>query len=260
MSKVNEIIFDLDLKVLDCYSLQNKLYGPYDLNFLKQVLPADSKTILDIGTGNGSFISMFAKLVENKKIIGIDANPSLIKEAKSNIKNIEFLCDTFCDDTVLPDSPDFIVARFAVEHMSCLENFFNAVKKKLNKNGKLAIIEYYVKTDNIVDPTWKEFRQKEYLIYKQVGSNPNIADSLGSILENSGFSEVVTDFIEISQADNPKAFFELVLSYTNLYSEINNTIFSDEFRDRMYKWANNNINGQSNDAKLIITHTKASTN
>ena len=79
MSKVNKVIFEINKQVEPCYKAQNNAFGPLNYLFLCNLITKHKvKNILDVGTGEGSFVSELAKRNKNVRFEAVDINPDLI--------------------------------------------------------------------------------------------------------------------------------------------------------------------------------------
>lgn len=97
-------------------------------------LPKNAKTILEIGCGNGSFISEIKKTIDGE-FWGIELMPDEAEEAKIVMDKIFVgLCEDFIDD--LPDNYfDAIYFNDVLEHLFDPKTVLIRLKKKLSSKG-----------------------------------------------------------------------------------------------------------------------------
>lgn len=129
----------------------------------------------------------------------VDFNPFLIAKAKEkhNRENINYKYCFFDADYPTKDY-DIIITRFVLEHVKRMDDFLYAVHEKLKTNGYFVIIEYYIDIMHSTEEPWREFRDKEILLYKEVGSNPYTSINLPLGLQRAGFKSIESVFNHIS--------------------------------------------------------------
>jgi len=124
MSQLNDAIADPKIQAEKVYNAQNDAFGVFHYPFLLNLInQSNSKSILDIGTGDGSFLFGLASKTANAQFDAVDFNANLIEKAKSVNQelglNINFLNTTF-GENFSGVHYDMIMARFAVEHITKL--------------------------------------------------------------------------------------------------------------------------------------------
>ncbi len=255
--KISDSIFKINDKVTDCYLIQNKIYGAFDHSFLLDIIKKNQvENILDVGTGEGSFILELETLVPKIKIEAIDANENLILAAIKKRKNseIDFKTGLF-DQNYTSKTFGLIIARFAVEHMSKPSEFLINAFDNLAHKGCLAIVEYHVHFSGKEIPIWKAFKDKEIELYKAVNSNPNVTYGLTQGLAKVGFSNIKSQWHCISPSTvGSDIFFSLIITYAHLYNKINDQIWTSSFVEEITSWSKNQ-NDEDEEPSLMITHT-----
>jgi SAM-dependent methyltransferase len=115
--------------------------------YFKYFNTADSKTVLDIGTGSGNFEYIFHTVF--KKIIGIDYNVNAITYInndlkKRNIKNVKTLIVDITKDIsyTIPNNLDVIIVIDVIEHIRIAQatKLLRQLYSKLNVDGKIIVI------------------------------------------------------------------------------------------------------------------------
>jgi 2-polyprenyl-3-methyl-5-hydroxy-6-metoxy-1,4-benzoquinol methylase len=147
MSQVNKAITDTTIQVEPIYKAQSDAFGFFDYPFLIDVINTNNVSrVLDIGTGEGSFVIGLAQRANGIQFDAIDLNENLIEIGKSNNKrlglNINFEHANF-GGNYTESNYDLITARFAVEHiieMKDIDSFIATTFERLKPNG---LASYY---------------------------------------------------------------------------------------------------------------------
>lgn len=115
---------------------------------LKQIMnkyPQKSYAIADIGCGGGDMIKVMANWANRKKIscrfTGIDANPNIIKIAKSNlsdIPNITFQTQNVFDESFLKEKVDIVTCTLFTHHFTDKELLL--LLSSFRKKAKLGVV------------------------------------------------------------------------------------------------------------------------
>jgi ubiquinone/menaquinone biosynthesis C-methylase UbiE len=107
----------------------------------------EGMTALDVGCGPGFFSIEMAKLVgKNGGVISADLQEGMLQKLRDKISGtiledrIRLVkCDT--DRIPVADKVDFILTFYMVHEVPDKERFFEQLRKILNENGKLLIVE-----------------------------------------------------------------------------------------------------------------------
>jgi ubiquinone/menaquinone biosynthesis C-methylase UbiE len=230
MSNVNERILGIIDFVRDCYEAQTRAFSAFEYDYLRElILKNKIASALDVGTGEGNFISGLARLTPDVKYKAVDADPELISSAreKHNAPNLSFEQKLF--DHCFPyGNFDLITARFAVEHMKNVPEFVSDAFTKLRSGGILMITEYFIDTSYAGNSTWKLFRDKELKFYHNIGSHPRISLALPKFLKDQGFSGVESVLRHVSPSTvGHTDFYNVIRSYANLYSAVEPDLWTD---------------------------------
>ena len=111
MADIHERYYDQDQ-----HWKQDYLKNDWELKRIKDVvfnLPKDYESLLDVGCGNGAFLSYLKKLDSKKRTVGVDISPSALKyfDGESRTGSIT---DIPYDDS----SFDLVTAMEVIEHMT----------------------------------------------------------------------------------------------------------------------------------------------
>ncbi len=101
-----------------------------------------SRTVLDIGTGNGYYLAKLASFFSEKAYHGVDTSQELIAIAEKNYSTsgIRFSCMNLFDVT---NSYDFVIMRLLLQHLKDSEAALNQVAKITQPGGSAFIIDAY---------------------------------------------------------------------------------------------------------------------
>lgn len=180
-------------------------------------LTAKKGVIVDLGCGDGLIANYLALNSPNRKVLGIELNPVRAKEAKKGIQNTEFRQGDILKEDFPP--ADTILLVHVLHHLSSYEiqvELINRCKTKLNKDGKLIIVEInqhpllkYILTwavDVIIFPILFEKKLFNFKIFYR--SQKKWQD----LLEDAGFR------VNALKADSDKPFSHLILSCQRGYN------------------------------------------
>lgn len=117
--------------------LHTKLIDPIIFDFIGRY---QSKTILDVGCGNGYLLKKLAS--QAKKVVGIDSSRKLLQYARGLIsQNCQLiLADLNKKFPLKPNSFDIVIANMVVQYLPTLNRFVVETARVLKKKGILVII------------------------------------------------------------------------------------------------------------------------
>ena len=259
MNLLNKNILRQSDFVQDIYVTQTKVFSSIEYPYLLELITKNNiKSILDVGTGEGNFISGLAINVPEIEIVAVDGDKKLIHVAKekNQQKNITFINQVF-DKNFKNDSYDMILARFAVEHMTNIEQFISEAVKRLNRSGILVITEYYcefVEEDNEI---WKLFRNKEIEMYYELGSKPRSPIIIPKEMKKNGLNDVDSVFIHLTPStighDN---FYKIIISYAIGYANMAPEIFTEEIQNKIIDYCIDvQPDNENSEDRLFLTHS-----
>jgi tRNA (cmo5U34)-methyltransferase len=175
----------------------------------------NTKKILDLGCGDGLFISDLLKIDREITIIMVDGSSEMLKAAEKRLKNHrykQFIRATFQEiltDNPLPTDFDFIFSSLAIHHLEQREKsqLYEIIYNILRSNGhflnydvtlssttKLEELNLHIWSEWLKQRTKKIKREDLLSIPKKYKDNrDNIPDTLEyqmRILKNIGFQDV----------------------------------------------------------------------
>lgn len=142
-----------------------------DSSLLKKIIH-NSKRIVDLGCGDGNFITSVMN-IDNKKILsGVDISPRRIEYLKNKFPEKRFVCADVCETGLKSNYFDFVISEQVIEHV---EDDNKMVKEidRISKNGAFiyvtsvikkpwAIYKYINNRKFVLDPTHeREYNSKE---------------------------------------------------------------------------------------------------
>lgn len=257
MSKVDSRVYHLNAFTEACLTQQNKAFCSFEYEYILSLINKhEIKSVLDIGTGEGSFISGLAAQSHNVQYHAIDAGSDLINiaNAKNQLPNILFENCLF-DQDFYSKQYDLITARFSVEHMNDIEVFLAEARKRLIVGGIILITEYYSDNMQSENKHWKLFREKEMEFYAHLGSHASSSLTIPKLLHNHHFKNIQSSFRHIAPSTiGHDDFYDLIDSYINIYGALTPTVWTEELQAEMLEYtqlARNEKSGTTEDIILI---------
>jgi trans-aconitate methyltransferase len=125
----------------DLLRLQVEVFAADELAFLARFAPwQNAMDILDVGCGNGLYLSALRSRFRGKSYTGIDVSAGLIAEARANDASIEFAVADFFD--FVPDRKfDLIMMRFLIQHLTNFTAVLDRCSGLVGPQGGVLIIE-----------------------------------------------------------------------------------------------------------------------
>jgi ubiquinone/menaquinone biosynthesis C-methylase UbiE len=154
------------------------------------------RDVLDVGTGEGSFLMELARRARGTRFLGIDHNRFAIEKAtaklrRRTLKNVRFKT-AFFDAAFDAKRRDAILSRYTLQHCSEPEAFLGAVFARLKRKGTFVAVESveaYMDC-HVPDPVWSAYRAALLTVHARIGSDGNVGKALGSLFRRAGFRDV----------------------------------------------------------------------
>ncbi|MTI29997.1 methyltransferase domain-containing protein [Xanthovirga aplysinae] len=244
--------------------VQAKAFGILDIPFLLQILDNHPiNKVLDIGTGEGSFILEIAKRKPEIDFVAMDHNKELIKQAteakeKLNIKNINFIKHRF-GSRFYSKKFDLVFTRFCLEHSSSPQTFVNQVFNQLNKRGVFAIIEEYWFDTGLDDEIWQKFRKNNLKTFKmKFRVDPYTPRHLTKWLHEAGFKNIKSKIAIYSpNTIGIEYFCSLILNIAFLGNQWFPDIWKKKYLKKLEQWIEKVIYGHELDPFITCVHATA---
>ncbi len=148
------------------------------LKSLLNFLPDDGKTAIDIGCGDGLFVSMLKS--RGWKVFGVETSLQAIKNIKTDIEDI--IIGKIEEINLSEESFDLAVMIDSLEHFYNPLFVLEKTYKLLKKNGTLLITTPNIRSINsiIFRKHWVHLRPREHIFYFS-------PETISQILERTGF-------------------------------------------------------------------------
>lgn len=127
----------------DLLTLQTELFFPHELDaFLANEDWPNAATALDVGCGNGHYVSRLATFFPDKAFVGLDLSPALIASANARptASNVHFVGGDYFSYRPAKRI-DAILMRFVVQHLTDMAAILRKASSLLTRGGNLFIVE-----------------------------------------------------------------------------------------------------------------------
>ena len=178
--------------------------------------------VLDLGCGPGLMSSRLAALVPGGSLIGIDADPALLHQARARIQATPGLppvrfFEAWADALPLPDqSVDFAYARFLFQHLPSPQRALAELRRVLRPGGRVCIVD----TDDgnlIVHPAPARLERLLHASARgqaERGGDRHVGRKLRSLLVGAGFEPVaVRTETFTNEAVGMESFVDITMGY-----------------------------------------------
>ena len=114
---------------------------------IRQLVPHEPKTLLDIATGTGDFAILAAKMLKPERLIGADISEGMMEIGRQKVKaegldNIVSFAKEDCLNLSFEDGTfDAVTAAFGIRNFADLDKGLKEMQRVLKKGGHLSIVE-----------------------------------------------------------------------------------------------------------------------
>jgi len=176
---------------------------------IRQLLPYQPKTILDIATGTGDFAILSAEMLRPVQLVGADISEGMMeigrkKVAERNLQDIISFEKEDCLHLSYADGTfDAVTAAFGIRNFSDLDQGLREMCRVLKKDGHLSIVElttpvrfpmkqlFHIYSHTVL-PVYGRLISKDTAAYsyltKTIEAFPQ-GEQMVSILKDAGFRE-----------------------------------------------------------------------
>lgn len=242
---------------------QTETYGVIELEYLSSLIEHfRTKSVLDIGTGEGSFLLGLANRFPEIRFVGIDHNDAFLRHAEKrrvaqNATNVKFE-KIFFDSTYLPDAFGMILARFVLQHSSKPEDFLREIYRRLSSGGVCVIIDEFLFNTDIDEAPWKTFYDSWIKNFQSAGADYRRPGKVPGWCHNIGFRNIRSSIQVYSPATIGGPEFKRLLNciVENL-KKVFPKIWDESFLAVFKNWLDDVIQTRRIDPFITIAHVTA---
>ena len=190
---------------------------------IRQLLPFQPKTILDIATGTGDFAILSAKELRPQRMIGIDISEGMMKigQKKVEAEGLQHIVSFKKDDCTHlsfdDNSFDAVTAAFGIRNFQNLDQGLSEMCRVLKPNGHLSIVELTTPVSFPMKQLFKLYSHTMLPVYGKLISKDTSAYSyLTNTIEAFPQGEVMLDILRKAGFKNA-SFKRLTFGICTMY-------------------------------------------
>lgn len=190
---------------------------------IRQLLPFQPKTILDIATGTGDFAILSAKELRPQRMIGIDISEGMMKIGQKKVEAeglqhiISFKKDDCTHLSFDDNSFDAVTAAFGIRNFQNLDQGLSEMYRVLKPNGHLSIVELTTPVSFPMKQLFKLYSHTILPVYGKLISKDTSAYSyLTNTIEAFPQGEVMLDILRKAGFKNA-SFKRLTFGICTMY-------------------------------------------
>lgn len=190
---------------------------------IRQLLPFQPKTILDIATGTGDFAILSAKELRPQRMIGIDISEGMMKigQKKVEAEELQHIVSFKKDDCTHlsfdDNSFDAVTAAFGIRNFQNLDQGLSEMYRVLKPNGHLSIVELTTPVSFPMKQLFKLYSHTILPVYGKLISKDTSAYSyLTKTIEAFPQGEVMLDILRKAGFKNA-SFKRLTFGICTMY-------------------------------------------
>ena len=190
---------------------------------IRQLLPFQPKTILDIATGTGDFAILSAKELRPQRMIGIDISEGMMKigQKKVEAEGLQHIVSFKKDDCTHlsfdDNSFDAVTAAFGIRNFQNLDQGLSEMYRVLRPNGHLSIVELTTPVSFPMKQLFKLYSHTILPVYGKLISKDTSAYSyLTTTIEAFPQGEVMLDILRKAGFKNA-SFKRLTFGICTMY-------------------------------------------
>lgn len=190
---------------------------------IRQLLPFQPKTILDIATGTGDFAILSVKELRPQRMIGIDISEGMMKigQKKVEAEGLQHIVSFKKDDCTHlsfdDNSFDAVTAAFGIRNFQNLDQGLSEMYRVLKPNGHLSIVELTTPVSFPMKQLFKLYSHTILPVYGKLISKDTSAYSyLTKTIEAFPQGEVMLDILRKAGFKNA-SFKRLTFGICTMY-------------------------------------------
>ena len=190
---------------------------------IRQLLPFQPKTILDIATGTGDFAILSAKELRPQRMIGIDISEGMMKIGQKKVETeglqhiVSFKKDDCTHLSFDDNSFDAVTAAFGIRNFQNLDQGLSEMYRVLRPNGHLSIVELTTPVSFPMKQLFKLYSHTMLPVYGKLISKDTSAYSyLTKTIEAFPQGEVMLDILRKAGFKNA-SFKRLTFGICTMY-------------------------------------------
>lgn len=190
---------------------------------IRQLLPFQPKTILDIATGTGDFAILSVKELRPQRMIGIDISEGMMKigQKKVEAEGLQHIVSFKKDDCTHlsfdDNSFDAVTAAFGIRNFQNLDQGLSEMYRVLRPNGHLSIVELTTPVSFPMKQLFKLYSHTILPVYGKLISKDTSAYSyLTKTIEAFPQGEVMLDILRKAGFKNA-SFKRLTFGICTMY-------------------------------------------
>lgn len=190
---------------------------------IRQLLPFQPKTILDIATGTGDFAILSAKELRPQRMIGIDISEGMMKIGQKKVEAeglqhiVSFKKDDCTNLSFDDNSFDAVTAAFGIRNFQNLDQGLSEMYRVLRPNGHLSIVELTTPVSFPMKQLFKLYSHTILPVYGKLISKDTSAYSyLTKTIEAFPQGEVMLDILRKAGFKNA-SFKRLTFGICTMY-------------------------------------------
>ena len=188
-------------------SVQEELFLPYEQPVYQKIFSQPRQFILDIGSNDGrKLVKRFAN-TQTQKIIGLECNSELVKQARTNCQDSRFSffnCDVedehfmSCIHQIMADENipafDIIHLSFVLMHLRDATSLLSKLQPLLAHSGVLMVIDVNDDQSNVIPDKFNLFSEfKQLLCCDPYAGDRKCGAKLPALLSKLGFKNITLE-------------------------------------------------------------------
>lgn len=242
---------------------QTETYGVFEIEYLSSLIKQfDVKSVLDIGTGDGSFLLELAKRFKGLQFVGIDHNDSFLNRAEKQqvaqgVVNVKFE-KAFFDSTYPSDGFDMMLARFVLQHSSKPEEFLMDVYRRLSSGGVCVIMDEFLFDCDLDEAPWQSFYKRWIKGFQLAGADHRRPSKIPGWCHKIGFRNIRSSIQMYSPATiGGEQFKRLLMCVTKSLNRVFPDVWDNAFLATFEDWLNEIVRTRRVDPFITVAHVTA---